>query len=155
MAGDATSLRALRADDLPALTELWVAAWRSVLPDFDFDARRDWFAAHLDALAAAGAEIVVAEQGARLVGLLTVDPPTGYLDQIAIAPALWGTGLARTLLAHAVERAPGGLELHVNVDNPRAVRFYGREGFVTVGTGVSERSGLPILHMKRPAGPLV
>ncbi len=42
---------------------------------------------------------------------------------------------------------PTGLELHVNLDNPRAVRFYEREGFVQIGEGVSPRSGLPILSL--------
>ena len=43
---------------------------------------------------------------------------------------------------------PAGLELHVNLDNPRAIRFYEREGFVKIGEGVSERSGLTILHYR-------
>lgn len=150
MATEPVTLRPFRDADLPALTDLWVESWRAVLPQIDFDARRGWFAAHLAELAHGGAEIVVAQAGPRLAGVLTVNPATGYVDQIAVARDRWGSGLARTLLAHAAERAPQGLELHVNADNPRAVRFYEREGFVTVGEGVSERSGLPILHMRRP-----
>ena len=61
-----------------------------------------------------------------------------------MAPDAWGSGLARALLDEARRISPAGLGLHVNQNNPRAVRFYEREGFVRVGEGLNPRSGLPI-----------
>ncbi|HSI39487.1 MAG TPA: GNAT family N-acetyltransferase [Xanthobacteraceae bacterium] len=139
-------LRLAAPTDRPFLLDLWVAGWQATLPDIDFAARRAWFAAHLDTLEEAGAETWVAlgdTKGAPL-GFVTVSPHTGYIDQLALAPASWGSGVAAVLLAQARLRAPGRLALHVNTDNPRAVRFYEREGFRRAGEAVNPRSGLPI-----------
>ena len=44
--------------------------------------------------------------------------------------------------------------LHSAADNPRAVAFYARQGFVEVGRGANPRSGLPTLVLEwRPAPP--
>ena len=40
------------------------------------------------------------------------------------------------------------IELKVNEENPRAKRFYEREGFGVVGRGVSSLSGWPTLTMR-------
>jgi putative acetyltransferase len=40
-----------------------------------------------------------------------------------------------------------GLELHVNQDNGRAIRFYEKHGFRKAGEDVNPRSGAPIYRM--------
>ena len=141
-------VRPLAAGDMPVVLDLWVEAWAATLPQIDFAARRDWLAARLDALARAGARLIVAELDARPAGLLTLDPATGEIDQLAVAREAWGTGVADALLAEARRLSPDGLSLTVNADNPRAIRFYERQGFVRTGTGVNPASGLPVITMR-------
>jgi putative acetyltransferase len=137
-------LRLFAPADTQSLLDLWTAGWTLVLPSIDFAARRPWMEARLHEHLAEGASIVVAEADGRAVGFVVFNSATGYLDQIAVAPEAQGTGLARLLLDRAKAESPDGLSLHVNVDNPRAVRFYEREGFRRVGEGTNPRSGLPI-----------
>jgi putative acetyltransferase len=135
--------------DLPALADLWVAAWRSTGIAIDFDARRPWIDGHLRALQAEGAAILVGlDAHGRTAGFITIDPKTGYLDQLCVAPQEQGSGLARALLGEAKRRSPGLIELDVNETNSRALRFYEREGFLSVTRGTSAMSGLPTLRMR-------
>eukprot|EP01037_Dinobryon_pediforme_P042530 gene42530-52956_t len=133
---------------LPEMTDLWVASWTLTMPAIDFEARRPWLVEHLGALGDAGVriEVAIVETGA-IAGFVTVDPATGHLDQICVGPDWWGTGIAAALLAAARSIAPGGLQLDVNADNPRAVRFYLAQGFVETARGTNPRSGLPIITM--------
>lgn len=138
----------------PELLDLWVAAWRRVMPDIDFEARRPWFVDHLRELEDAGTAIRCAFDTATgaMLGFVTIDPATGHLDQIAVAPAAQGGGAARALLAEARRLSPGRVGLDVNAANPRAIAFYRREGFCKIGEGVNPRSGRPIHSMEwRPA----
>ena len=141
-------LRDFAEADLPALIDLWVVAWREVGLPIDFDARRAWLEDRLSALCADGAMIVVGlDASENLAGFVTIDPSGGYLDQLCVAPAERGSGLASALLDEAKRRAPRVVELDVNEANARARRFYEREGFSVVGQGVSPHSGLPTLKM--------
>jgi putative acetyltransferase len=141
-------LREFAEADLPALVDLWAAAWRETGLPVDFDARRPWLDGHLRALRAEGAEIVVAlDREARPAGFVTIDTKSGYLDQLCVAPAERGSGLAVALLEEAKRRSPGLVELDVNEANARALRFYEREGFVFVTRGLSALSGLPTIRL--------
>ena len=142
-------LRAMAADDVAALTDLWVAAWRATGLKVDFEARRDWFVRRLGELAANGAVLIVAQDAdGALAGLVTIQPENGHLDQLCVAPARQGSGVAALLLGAAKARAPGCVRLEVNAGNGRACRLYAREGFIETGCGVSSASGLPIVHME-------
>ena len=139
------ALRELTEADIPAVTGMWIAAWASAMPAIDFEARRDYFAGRLVQHGTEGARrlVAVAEDGS-LRGLLVVNPATRYLDQIAVATVEKGTGLATRLLGEAQRLSPGGLSLHVNQDNPRAIRFYEKNGWRRGEASVNPRSGLPI-----------
>ena len=63
------------------------------------------------------------------------------------APEAWGSELARELVDAAKEIAPAGLDLHVNQDNVRAIRFYEKHGFAISGKDVNPRSGKPLYRM--------
>ncbi|VTZ51832.1 GNAT family N-acetyltransferase [Methylocella tundrae] len=144
-----SSLRRRTDADLEPLADLWVASWREAMPDIDFSARREWFCGHLPALEAAGAMTICGrDDGGRLLGFVTFDPATGYLDQIAVASEAKGSGAAAALLREARRISSKPLFLDVNQDNPRALRFYAREGFETVATGVNPHSGLKIWRLR-------
>ncbi len=130
--------------DMPAILDLWVAAWTAAMPEIDFEARRAWLQERQTTLVAEGAVVALAEQAGALAGYVLVNPTTAYLDQIAVRPGQWGTGIARALLDEARRLSPTRLGLHVNQQNQRAIRFYEREGFRHSGEGINPRSGLPI-----------
>ncbi len=84
----------------------------------------------------------------RPAGFVAIDPKDGYLDQLCVAPAERGSGLAAALLDEAKRLSPGVVELEVNEANARAIRFYEREGFSISGSGENASSGLPTLRMR-------
>jgi len=98
--------------------------------------------------------VVGAEEDGRLVGILVLGsmpgpPPRGHLVLLAVEPAARGGGLARRLLARAVEtlRSAGWdrARLHVTERNARAMRFYLREGWTDQGEH-PDVAGLRILE---------
>jgi putative acetyltransferase len=89
----------------------------------------------------------MAEAQERVVGFVTVDPESLDLDQIVVATEAWGTGVALALLAEAKRVSPRGLDLHVNSDNSRAIRFYEKQGFTVCAEAMNWRSGAPVLKM--------
>ena len=154
MSASTRALRDFVEADLPALVDLWVAAWSETGLGIDFDARRAWLKSHLRTLRAGGAEIIVGlDAGGKPAGFAAIDAKSGYLDQLCVAPAERGSGLASALVDEAKRRSPEMIELDVNAMNPRARRFYEREGFSVVGQGFNPQSALPTLKMRwRPAG---
>lgn len=138
---------------LPEVVDLWVASWARTMPEIDFEARRPWLVDRLAELGAAGVRRRVAfSETGEAMGFVTLDPATGWLDQIAVGPDFWGAGVAEALLADARLLAPGRIGLDVNADNARAVAFYRKQGFEKVGEGRNPRSGLPtlVLEWRRP-----
>jgi putative acetyltransferase len=144
----APTLRPYTAADEAASIELWRQSWQQAYPAIDFSARVDWWRERWRSELVPSATIVVAEADGILAGFVTVDRASGYLDQIVVAPQLWGLGVAEMLLAEAKRLSPTGLELHVNQDNVRAVRFYGKHGFALAGEDVNARSGAPVYLMR-------
>ena len=140
-------VRPLLPADLEEALDLWVAAWQVAYPSIDFTARRDWAAEHIADLEQDGALPSVAVRKGVIVGLLVVDPNSGYLDQIVVATASQGHGVADALLTHAQRTCPEGLDLHVNKDNARAIGFYRKHGFVISGVDTNQRSGAPVHKM--------
>jgi putative acetyltransferase len=137
--------------DLSAVADLWVASWQATLPAIDFAARRDWFYAYLDEIERGGGVTFCAFDGDdQLAGFILLDIAKANLEQIAIAPRLFGSGLGAFLLDHAKQLCRSGLSLAVNADNPRALRFYEKHGFLRISEGVNERSGLKIWQMRWP-----
>jgi putative acetyltransferase len=131
-------------EDIPALLDIWVEAWNRAMPEIDFEARRPWKADRLASMMAEGAALTLAMRDDRIIGGTLVNIAEGCLDQLVIAPAEWGGGVGSALVEHAKGLCPAGLSLTVNQANPRAIRFYEREGFVKTGEGLNPNSGLPI-----------
>jgi len=144
----AYTLRPATAADRPAMADLWVASWVRTLPEIDFEARRPWLAGHLDELVAGGAVIRVAQAEDAVAGFVVIHPGTGYLDQIAVDPAFWGRGAAEALMAEVRRLSPALVALHVNQENPRAVRFYEKMGLAITGEGENPMSGRRTFRME-------
>ena len=134
------------ARDEDAALALWLRTWQKTYPEIDFAGRLAWWRDHWRGLLPA-ASIIVAEAEDEMIGFVTVDSGTLYLDQIVVAPEYWGAGLAGALIAKAKRLSPRGLDLDVNTDNARAVSFYRKQGFVVTGDGVNVMSGRPVHHM--------
>lgn len=170
MSAGAITLRRYTAADEDAAIALWQRTWQATYPDIDFAARVPWWRDRWRNELVAHAEVVVAErrimndvaerrtvgnlsehgkpaEGAAMVGFVTVDPATGYLDQIVVAPEAWGGDVATVLLAEARRISPLRLDLHVNTDNIRAIGFYRKHGFVPAGNDINPVSGRPVSKM--------
>jgi len=142
----AFELRPYRAADEDAAIELWRKTWQLAYPSIDFNARVAWWRERWRNELVRDAAIVVAEQDGALTGFVTIDT-TGYLDQLVVDPAQWGSPLAAALVTEAKRLAPTGVTLLVNKDNARAIRFYERNGFAHAGEDVNPTSGRPVLKM--------
>lgn len=141
------SLRSYDPRDEDAAVALWLRTWQAAYPAIDFAGRLDWWRERWRKELVPGAEIVVAEAAGGIVGFVTVDPRTRYLDQIAVAPEFWRSGVGSALIAEAERLSPQGLDLDVNTDNARAIRFYEKRGFFISGGGVNPISGKPVHRM--------
>jgi len=143
-----TILRPYTAADEDAAIELWRRTWALHYPNIDFDARAPWWRERWRKELVPNAQIVLAERAGALIGFVTIDPNTGYLDQIVVAPEHWGASVALTLLNEAKRLSPKGIELMVNKDNTRAIRFYEKHGFVFAREGHNPVSGRPVNWMR-------
>jgi putative acetyltransferase len=83
-----------------------------------------------------------------LAGFVLFDRVSGWLDQFAVHPDTFGSGIAHGLMEEAKQLSPGYLQLDVNADNARALAFYEREGFRHVGEGTNPNSGARTLTME-------
>jgi putative acetyltransferase len=140
-------LRAYAAADEDAAIALWRDTWQQAYPGIDFAARVNWWRERWRKELAPNANIVVAEQTDALIGFVTIDAK-GYLDQLVVGPAHWGSDLGTALVDEAKRLSPDGITLLVNTDNARAIKFYRRNGFVDAGGDVNPTSGKPVLRME-------
>jgi putative acetyltransferase len=141
------TLRPYTAADEDAAIELWRRTWKLAYPQIDFDSRVDWWRQRWRDELVPVATITVAEAQGKMAGFVTVDPTSFDLDQIVVAPEAWGIGVASALIAEAKRISPGGLDLYVNKDNARAIRFYEKHGFAISGEAFNWRSGAPVHKM--------
>jgi len=141
-------LRPYVASDEEAAIELWRRTWAHHFPHIDFSARVDWWRERWRQELVPAACIVVAVRSGALIGFVTVDPRTMYLDQIVVAPEHWGSEAAHALLDEAKRLSPRGIDLLVNTDNARAIRFYQKHGFALAGDDVNPVSGRPVHRLR-------
>jgi putative acetyltransferase len=143
----AATLRRYQPRDEDASVALWLRTWQNAYPELDFAARLDWWRERWRNEILPVAEVVIAETDGEMIGFLTVDPRTLYLDQIVVAPEYWRSGVGATLIAEAKRISPAGLDLDVNTDNARAIGFYRRLGFLITSAGKNPISGKPVHRM--------
>jgi putative acetyltransferase len=123
---------------------LWLRSWQAAYPALDFAARLDWWRKRWRSELVPSTEIVIAETANAMIGFVTVDPRTLYLDQLVVAPESWGAGVGEALVVEAKRLSPLGLDLDVNTDNARAIAFYGKHGFAITGAGINPISRKPV-----------
>jgi putative acetyltransferase len=141
------TLRPYTTADEDAAIELWRRTWAQHYPRIDFNARVAWWRERWRKELVPVAHITLAERDGTLLGFVTVDPKTMYLDQIVVAPEHWGSDIARALVDEAKRLSPRGLDLLVNKDNVRAIRFYEKHGFVYAGDDKNPVSGIAVNRM--------
>jgi putative acetyltransferase len=141
------ALRPYAASDEDASVALWLRTWQKAYPELDFAERLDWWRQRWRKELLPAAEVVIAEAEGDMIGFVTVDPRTLYLDQIVVAPEHWSSGIGSALIAEAKRLSPRGLDLDVNTDNTRAIAFYGRRDFAITGAGKNPISGKPVHRM--------
>ena len=80
--------------------------------------------------------VLAAYDGQRMLGLTILTRtrfqdffPSLHLSYIAVDGNVKGLGIATQLIQRAIEISGGHLSLHVEVDNPRAIRLYKKMGF--------------------------
>ncbi len=143
----AIALRDYAPTDADTAIELWRRTWQHHYSHLNFTDRVDWWRKRwLEELVPA-ARIVVAEREGAMIGFVTIDPKTSYLDQIVVAPEAWGSPCARMLMDEAKKISPRGIELLVNKDNARAIRFYEKIGFTYAGEDKNPVSGRAVNRM--------
>jgi GNAT superfamily N-acetyltransferase len=152
-------IRRVRLEDAAAVAEVHVRTWQAAyehvfgverLAGLDIGARERLarrFATDGDY------DAFVAEDDGRIVGFVACGTAEEEADQrelfaIYVLPEAWGTPAAPGLMGAAVEAmrdrgAPDAI-LWVLEDNPRARRFYEREGWRADGTAESEYLGLTV-----------
>lgn len=146
MSEEPITVRPYAAADEEAAIALWQRTWQLAYPQLDFAARVTWWRQRWNDELVPSAKIMIAERNGRVAGFVTVEP-NGYLDQIVVAPEAWGSNVAAALIDAAKQIAPQGLELLVNQDNGRAIRFYQKHGFAVTGADTNPRSGAPLHRM--------
>jgi putative acetyltransferase len=141
------TLRRYTPADEAAAIELWRRTWQIAYPHINFDGRVGWWRHPRPEQLVPATTITVAEANGKMLGFVTVDPCTFDIDQTVVAPEAWGLGVASALIDEAKRISPAGLDLHVNKDNARAIRFYEKHGFVISGEALNWRSGAPVHKM--------
>jgi putative acetyltransferase len=143
------AIRDIEPPDHNALVALWIEAWALTLPQIRFDEREPFIRERLrDYTLPPRRARIACHAGGQPLGFFLIDTGAHELEQIVVAPEFWGKGIAEAMLADARQISPERIVLTVNRDNPRAVAFYRRQGFVETGGSISPRSGLPLLHME-------
>jgi putative acetyltransferase len=79
----------LIGDEIAAIA-LWLRTWQATYPELDFAKRLDWWRERWRNELVPTNEIVIAEHNDAMIGFVTVDPRTLYLDQLVVAPEYWG-----------------------------------------------------------------
>jgi ribosomal protein S18 acetylase RimI-like enzyme len=161
-----SDLRPATGDDLPALAEVFVAAWqggyRGVIPDDVIDAMdaRTVAAELSPSLVAADRTTLVALDATGVVIGFTIfgpdrDRDAGYLASLYVSPTAGGRGVGRSLLDAAVQAMPGvDVTLWVFADNVRARRLYERAGFEPNGGELTDPRWRAVqVRYRRAAGP--
>jgi putative acetyltransferase len=141
-------LRLYTAADEDAAIELWRRTWAQHYPRIDFNSRVDWWRERWRKELVPVARIVIADVNGAMAGFVTIDPKTMYLDQIVVASEHWGSPVALALLDEAKRLSPKGVDLLVNKDNARAIRFYEKHGFSYAGEGKNPVSGIAVNRMR-------
>lgn len=138
-------LRPATADDVEAIATIWHNGWsdghRGHVPDALYAHRRLADFHHLVPARIGGTTVAIVDS--RAAGFVTVRGDE--VEQLYVAPAARGTGVAAALLRHGEETIAARSDrawLAVVAGNARARRFYAREGWRDAGA-INYRAQVP------------
>lgn len=136
-------IRPATGSDAKRVAEVYLSARRAAVPAIPPSVHTDQ--ATIDWVRRCVTEagwVWVAEVDGQIQGLLML--ADCFVDQLYVAPAYTGRGIGLSLLRHAKNRCPAGLQLWTFRANVRARRFYERHGFRAVeetdGSGNEEHA---------------
>ncbi|GAA1724288.1 GNAT family N-acetyltransferase [Brachybacterium phenoliresistens] len=134
------------AAEHPQLVEIWRSAVHAT-HDFLEESDLERIEASLIPVYFPAVSMLVAESRGDPVGFAGV--AEGCLEMLFVADAARGTGVGTALLEEAVTRH-GVTRVDVNEQNPAALGFYLRRGFVQVGRSALDGDGrpYPLLHLE-------
>lgn len=138
-------IRRATKQDAPRLLAAWraaVEATHAFLLPSDIDALEPEVETYLTS----DAELWAAVRDGHAVAFLGLDG--AEIVSLFVDPAVHRSGIGRALLDHALER--GADHLDVNEQNPGAIAFYKRMGFVEAGRSPVDSAGrpFPIITMR-------
>lgn len=153
----ALQIRAATPNMFDRLVEIWEAAVRATHHFLSEDeiARirtevRDIYLAQVGRL-----EVACDGEGSgKVLGFMGITPPEGErfakIEMLFIDPAYRGRGIGTSLLRHA-ESQYRSLDVDVNEQNPSAVGFYEKYGFVVFARSETDGQGkpYPLLSMRK------
>ena len=154
-------VRPARPEDAAAVAEVHVRTWQAAY-EHVFGAERLAAIDHtrrqtVAERSIASGNVAVAEEEGEVVGFVSVGPSTdvdgeGELFAIYVLPEAWGSGAGPRLMDAAKELLRASYTdatLYVLEDNPRARRFYEREGWTLDGvTKADEFLGMPVPEVR-------
>jgi ribosomal protein S18 acetylase RimI-like enzyme len=149
-----TKLRTAGPADLPAMAEVFVAAWRDgyrgVVPDAVIDG---WTpdSAQAELGEGTGLDVVALDDADTVIGFVRYQSDARYLASLYVAPSAGGRGVGRALLRHALDAMAGQVvTLWVFEANARARVLYERAGFrPDGGRMVDPRWQTPQIRLRR------
>ncbi|EJL81636.1 GNAT family N-acetyltransferase [Pantoea sp. GM01] len=133
--------------DFEAITAVWeasVLATHDFLQEADIRALRPQVRMHYLPMVELR---VYRDEQHTIVGFLGV--AENRLEMLFVAPQAFGQGIGTQLLRYATQHL-GVNELDVNEQNPQALGFYQRQGFVITGRSPLDGQGnpFPLLHLR-------
>lgn len=150
-----TTIRRASPEDCDALLALWE---RSVRATHAFLREEDiaFYKPLVEEFLVSDCELWVAcddaSGAARGFMMLDGEASPAKLEALFVDPAASRGGIGSALVRHA-HALKGRLVLDVNEQNPGALAFYARLGFVRTGRSPLDGAGkpFPLIHMERPA----
>ncbi len=143
------NIRPARADDRPALLELWersVRATHTFLSEDDVIFYRPLV---VEFLASTTDLFVLANETGHAIGFMALSG--NVLDALFLEPTCRRQGAGRALVEYAQQRRSGPLTVEVNEQNESAVAFYRALGFTVIGRTPVDHTGraFPVLQMRQ------
>ena len=131
-------IRAFQPPDLASVAEIWLETNISAHDFIPAQYWRDNFDGVKEQLLQAELYVDEDEGTRQIPGFIGLSG--GYIAGIFIRGGAQSRGIGKRLLDFVKDRREE-LTLHVYQKNPRAVRFYRREGFIIHGESVDEHTG--------------
>ncbi|KNC10451.1 GCN5 family acetyltransferase [Pantoea sp. RIT-PI-b] len=142
-----TGIYQAQESDFEAITAVWEASVRAThdfLQEADILALRPQVRMHYLPMVKLR---VYRDEQHTIVGFLGV--AENRLEMLFVTPQAFGQGIGTQLLRYATQHL-GVNELDVNEQNPQALGFYQRQGFVITGRSPLDGQGnpFPLLHLR-------